>query len=153
NIAETRRGWEFCERLILSREPLVVLDAARDERLGCAAIPIGGVNVRFCAAAPLLTPDGETIGALGVVDTPPRASLTADELGTLTDLAGVVMRELDSARRLEELRAVGLGAEGEAKFRALMEAVSQAIVGVDQRGRIEVVNRKAEELFGYTREE
>jgi two-component system cell cycle sensor histidine kinase/response regulator CckA len=36
---------------------------------------------------------------------------------------------------------------------ALLESASQAIVSVDRHGRIVLVNRRAEEMFGYTREE
>ena len=34
-----------------------------------------------------------------------------------------------------------------------MESASQAIIGIDHKGLIQVVNNKAEELFGYTRDE
>jgi two-component system cell cycle sensor histidine kinase/response regulator CckA len=36
---------------------------------------------------------------------------------------------------------------------ALLESASQGIVSIDRRGRIVLVNRRAEEMFGYTREE
>ena len=36
---------------------------------------------------------------------------------------------------------------------ALLESASQAIVGIDRAGRIVLANRRAEEIFGYTREE
>jgi two-component system cell cycle sensor histidine kinase/response regulator CckA len=63
---------------------------------------------------------------------------------------------------LSESEARGLAAglntsggvtEGEAKFRALMESVSQAIIAVNHRGLIELANNNAEELFGYSRQE
>jgi PAS domain S-box-containing protein len=59
---------------------------------------------------------------------------------------------------MAELSEFGLNAsggvtDGEAKFRALMESVSQAIIAVNHRGLIEIVNNQAEELFGYSREE
>jgi len=36
---------------------------------------------------------------------------------------------------------------------ALLESASQAIVGVDRAGRIVLANRRADEIFGYSREE
>src|SRR5579883_363529 len=36
---------------------------------------------------------------------------------------------------------------------ALLESASQAIISVDRAGRIVLANRRAEEMFGYTREE
>src|ERR1035438_3453109 len=36
---------------------------------------------------------------------------------------------------------------------ALLESDSQAIVSIDRGGRIVLANRRAEEIFGYTREE
>src|ERR1700722_981808 len=36
---------------------------------------------------------------------------------------------------------------------ALLESASQAIISIDRGGRILLINRRAEEMFGYTREE
>jgi len=36
---------------------------------------------------------------------------------------------------------------------ALLESASQAIVAIDRTGRIVLANRRADELFGYTRQE
>jgi PAS domain-containing protein len=40
-------------------------------------------------------------------------------------------------------------ADGEAKWRAMLEAAPDAIVAVDGSGRITVVNAQTERLFGY----
>ena len=43
--------------------------------------------------------------------------------------------------------------QAESRFRELLEAAPDAIIEVDQEGRIVLLNRVAEEMFGYTREE
>jgi PAS domain S-box-containing protein len=154
SLTETPREGSFGGHVILENDSLVIPDTSRNELFGNGPVRVGGVKVRFYAAAPLITLDGFRIGTLAVMDTRPRAGMTDDELSTLTDLAGIVMRELDLAEELSlAQQASGVEAEGEAKFRALMESASQAIIAVNQRGRIEVVNNKAEELFGYERDD
>lgn len=51
------------------------------------------------------------------------------------------------------LRSPGRHMTSEEKFRALLEAAPDAIVIVDEQGRIDLVNAQAEEMFGYRRAE
>src|SRR4051812_25061861 len=154
SITEAARDGSFADYAIHSDYPVVVPDASKDVRFGNAPVHVGSIKVRFFAGAPLIAPGGFRIGTLAVMDTRPRAGMTDDQLATLADLAGIVMHALEMEEALTQARlAGGEEAEGEAKFRALMESASQAIIAVNQRGRIEVVNNKAEELFGYAREE
>jgi two-component system, cell cycle sensor histidine kinase and response regulator CckA len=154
NIAETPREHSFCTYTILSDQTMVVGDAAKDDRFRDRAMVVGNCRIRFYAGAPLINPEGHRIGTLAVMDTRPRSSFTEEEIASLADLAGVVMHELNLNRELANLREQGgTGSEAEAKLRALMESASQAIIAVDHKGLIEVVNNKTEELFGYQREE
>ncbi len=154
NIAETPRDISFCTHTILSDHVMVVPDAFKDERFRNGPMVVGSCRIRFYAGAPLITPDGLRIGALAVMDTRPRALLSEEESATLTDLANVVMHELNVRQEITRLlEAGGARAEAEVKFQALMESASQGIVAINHKGLIQVVNNKAEELFGYSRDE
>jgi two-component system, cell cycle sensor histidine kinase and response regulator CckA len=154
NIAMTPRHGSFCGQAILSDQVMVVNDASKDERFRQSPMVVGSCKIRFYAGAPLITPEGLRIGTLAIMDTRPRAALSEEESASLADLAMVAMHELNRELELLRTRAMsGSLGEGEAKFRALMESASQAIVGVSHKGLIELVNHKVEELFGYKREE
>jgi two-component system cell cycle sensor histidine kinase/response regulator CckA len=154
NISETARDISFCTHTILSDQVMVVCDALKDARFHQGAVVVGGCKIRFYAGAPLITAGGSRLGALAIMDTRPRGSLTEEECASLADLASIVMHEMNLQAELASLRALG-GAvpEGEAKFHALMESASQAIIAINHKGLIEVVNNKTEELFGYVRDE
>ena len=47
----------------------------------------------------------------------------------------------------------GTRTKAEARLRELLEAAPDAIVEVDREGRIVLLNRATEELFGYPRED
>jgi PAS domain S-box-containing protein len=43
--------------------------------------------------------------------------------------------------------------ESELKFRSVVETAQDGIITVDERGRVVAINRSAEQMFGYTRQE
>jgi PAS domain S-box-containing protein len=48
---------------------------------------------------------------------------------------------------------LGIFHKSEKLVLALLESASQAVIGIDQAGRIVLANRRAEEMFGYSRSE
>jgi PAS domain S-box-containing protein len=75
-----------------------------------------------------------------------------DELGRLTDafnamLTQIQERDLALRREADDRKAA------EERFRLVVEAAPHATLMVDRSGRITLVNRRSEELFGYRREE
>jgi len=68
-------------------------------------------------------------------------------LSPILDAAGRIAGVASVSRDVGERQRAG------ARFRGLLEAAPDAIVGVDSDGRVALVNRQAERLFGYPREE
>ncbi len=87
------RQHSFCSQTIREHHPLMVADAAEDERFANNPLVTGKSGIRFYAGQPLHTGSGSEVGVLCVMDTLPR-QLGHDELETLQDLAVIVEREL-----------------------------------------------------------
>lgn len=84
----------LCASAIQRDGPYVVCDALTDPRSAENSLVRGELGVRFYAAAPITTRDGHRLGTVNVLDTRPRETTEA-ELATLTDLAAIVMDELE----------------------------------------------------------
>ncbi|MDR7040525.1 diguanylate cyclase (GGDEF)-like protein [Methylobacterium sp. BE186] len=119
SACETPKGPAFCSVVVREARPLIVPDATADERFADNAFVTGDPHIRFYAGVPLRTPEGHSIGTLCAMDTKPRA-FTADQTDTLTDLARIVMSEL-------ELRVLAMtdGLTGALSRRAFRDELSR----------------------------
>lgn len=100
-LHEMARNEALCAIPVRTGQPVSVFDVHADPRIANNPILVDDPDLRSYAAAPLVTFDGLSIGALGVFDRTNR-EFDADELRDLTELAAVIMRELElriAARR------------------------------------------------------
>ncbi|RUP01967.1 MAG: protein phosphatase [Mycobacterium sp.] len=94
----------LCASAVMGTTPHVVQDALNDHRTAGNRW-VHTHQIRFYACAPVVTPDGYSLGAVAVMDTEVR-TLSETEVSVLQDLAAIVMEQLDL--RLASLDALGV---------------------------------------------
>jgi PAS domain S-box-containing protein len=99
DATETPRDFAFCAHAILSDAVLVVRDATQDPRFSGNPLVTDAPHIRFYAGAPLLA-DGRRLGTLCVIDDIPHMSFSPRDAETLTQLARLVVDELDLRREI-----------------------------------------------------
>jgi len=87
------REQSFCHYTIAQRSVMVVEDTLADARFRDNPMVVRAPHIRFYAGAPLLTPDGNAIGALCVTDTSARSFAPA-ERRQLQQLAALAMSHM-----------------------------------------------------------
>jgi eukaryotic-like serine/threonine-protein kinase len=97
------RNTSFCAITNPGDGAWTIPDALADPRTADNPVVLGEPRVRSYAAAPLVTSDGHSLGSLCVYDLHPR-EFDQEALQTLTDLADIVMDELEL--RLSSRRAL-----------------------------------------------
>jgi hypothetical protein len=100
--AETPRDISFCAHTIMGHELLIIPDASQDPRFVESPLTQGPPHIRFYAGLPLVTPNGEAVGALCVVDRKPR-TLAPEEADALHCLGRQVVQLLEFRRISAEL--------------------------------------------------
>jgi len=103
DVKQIPRNSGLCSSAILQAEPWLVTDARHDPRTLVNPLVAGEFGLQFYLGVPLHTHDGFNLGTLCVLDTQPR-TVTQDQLDTLTDLASVVMDQLEL--RLSAMRSI-----------------------------------------------
>jgi GAF domain-containing protein len=86
---QTPLSHSFCQYAVASREPLIIEDARKHPVLK-DNLAIRDLGVVAYAGIPLITPDGQALGSLCVIDSKPR-EWAGEQIETLRALAGSVM--------------------------------------------------------------
>lgn len=94
-ISETPRDISFCHHAIQSPNVMVVLDSHQDERFRANLLVTDYPSIRFYAGAPLITREGHALGTLCILDSCPRKRFADSDKQMLSDLASLVMTEIE----------------------------------------------------------
>jgi len=143
DVDQVDREPGLCASAILQDGPWLVNDAQVDPRTLANPLVAGEMGVGFYAGVPLTTHDGYNLGTLCVLDLQPR-ELTDEQVATLSDLAALVMDELEL--RLSARRSVSLEAELRQSAQEIASILQEsllpphlpAITGLDMAARYHV---------------
>ena len=157
---EMPREESFCQYAILQNEILEVNDAATHPIFKDNPHVKKGLEIKFYAGAPLVTPDGFNIGSLCVIDTVAR-SINDDQRRALYTLANHVMSQLEIRKRNSNLREeVARMAKKELEsvnrelesYKTALDETSGILI-FDKEGIITFVNETTCDYSGYTKDE
>lgn len=127
-LTETPREQAFCAHAILQPQSLLVVeDATRDPRFADNELVLGDPHIRFYAGSPLVTPTGEALGTLCVMDYAPR-TLEPQQAEALAALSRQVMVLLDQRRINRELANMNAALEAEIAERIHVQAQHEATI-------------------------
>ena len=146
---------------VVSAAVLVVIPDVSDEEDLHSSDAAGSSRLRFWAGIPLRSTDGTVTGALCCADTLPRAALSEEERIRLLEL-GEVASDLISLQRSQRAAAIELGERdaierrlrnSERRTRLIIHESGEGFISIDGRSRIQEWNRRAEQIFGWGRDE
>jgi PAS domain S-box-containing protein len=155
-IKELPLAESFCAEAIEKKDLFIVEDAQKDARFSFLPMVTREPKIRFYAGAPLISPKGQVLGMLSILDQKPH-KLKKEQQHALEELSRLVVLQLDLRRRVTHIKTL----EGENKnageieqqFLKVVQMVSEGITLSDENGFFEIFNSQMEELTGYSMQE
>ena len=141
------RADSMCVVRLSGGRPVQVPDARADPDYRANPWVTGEfAQIRFYAEAPLITPDGHILGTLCVFDTEP-GEISAEQMACLEDLAGVVVAFFERRRRARAVEEYATATEARKQWaEALLDGIDVAVIAIDDRFRVTMFNRAAQNL-------
>ncbi|MBW4672475.1 MAG: GAF domain-containing protein [Desmonostoc geniculatum HA4340-LM1] len=161
NVSEMPRSVGLSYLCQERRNVVVVPDTLADEKLTKNAVVIGYPYVRFYAGVPLITPRGDMLGTLCVIDQVPK-ELSQKQVEALVALSRLVIDQLELRRHVTEVSEITeklvaqeqtARAQSEAartRITNLLESITDAFFALDKKWRFTYVNGQAEQLLQKT---
>lgn len=116
DVSETPRSVAFCAYTIEQSDIMVVEDTHQDDRFRDNQLVTGPPHIRFYAGAPLVTPDGHSLGSLCVLDYEPH-HLTESQMQGLRVLSHQVMAQMELCLQRQQLAEANQRLEARVKER------------------------------------
>ncbi|MGF1932919.1 MAG: GAF domain-containing protein [Nostoc sp. ChiQUE02] len=140
------------------RNVVVVPDTLADEKLANNPVVTGYPYVRFYAGVPLITPLGDMLGTLCVIDQVPK-KLSQKQVEALVALSRLVIDQLELRRHVTEVSEIteklmtheqAARAQSEAartRIANLLESITDGFFALDKKWRFTYINGQAERLL------
>lgn len=140
---QTPRDVSFCAHVVSSQGYVEVCDATKDDRFAANPLVTDDPSIRFYAGAPITSKDGNTLGAVCVIDTVPR-QLTNSQRSILEHLAAMAAALCEEhAHRRETMDNVEV----------VLDAIGDAVVATRADGAVTFLNPAASAITGWTPQE
>lgn len=152
-LCEGVKDNSFCSHVLDCETAMVVNDATKDPRFAENPLVTQESGIRFYAGLPLVTPEGQRIGALCVIDIVPRDGLTPAQMESLATLGELVMSLLDAlradaqAQKARDQSMIQL-AELEQRFAVLSDSLPQLVWSTPPDGLSDYFNKPWVEFTG-----
>lgn len=95
DFKELPREVLFDSHTILSRGPLIISDTCQDWRTAANPLVTGPSNIRFYCGLPMITKDGQAIGAFSIFDNKPDTSVPGPKLEKLQEIVNEFVRIIE----------------------------------------------------------
>ncbi len=140
------------------RNVVVVPDTLANEKLANNPVVTGYPYIRFYAGVPLITPQGDMLGTLCVIDQAPK-ELSQKQVDALVALSRLVIDQLELRRHVtevskisEKLVAQEQAAHAESKatrirITNLLESITDGFFALDKKWQFTYINGQAERLL------